>query len=153
MLPEELDDRAFHEGFANGSLPAERFCHRDHVRAGFLCLRRCGDLAAAAVEFRRSLRAMTVAAGVPDRYHETLTWAYLVLIHDRMLSGPHATSLAFLGANPDLLDHRAGALAAIYDIDAVTRSPVARERFLFPGDRRLAGAGAGAGAGAAGATR
>ncbi len=106
------------------------FRHRDHVRVGFALLARHGDLAAAALAFRAGLRRL---AGDSGKYHETITWAYLVLIAERMHGHGYACSDDLLADHPDLLDHRGGALARHYDVAAVTESPLARAVFVLPG--------------------
>ena len=130
----ELDDDALYVAFTTATLSAEQFHHREHVRVAFVCLRRTGDLATAASEFRQSLRRLVVALGAERLYHETLTWAYLILIQQRMAAAdpPFATSLDLLAAHPDLLDHKRGALAQHYDVAAITASPVARRWFVLP---------------------
>jgi hypothetical protein len=105
------------------------FCHRDHVRVGFALLVRTGDLAAAALEFRAGLRRL---AGDSGKYHETITWAYLALIAERMHGRRYASSTELLAEHPDLLDHRGGALANSYDVAALTASPLARAVFVLP---------------------
>jgi hypothetical protein len=113
--------------FETGTLA--EFRHRDHVRVGFAMLARDGDLAAAALAFRAGLRRL---AGDSGKYHETITWAYLVLIAERMHDKRYASSEALLAAHPDLLDHRGGALAQHYDVAAITASPLARTVFVLP---------------------
>ena len=34
------------------------------------------------------LRELAVRRGAPERYHETVTWGLIVLIHERMASAP-----------------------------------------------------------------
>jgi hypothetical protein len=137
MSHDELNDSALYVAFVTAQLPKQSFHHREHVRVAFLCLARAGDLAAGAAEFRAALRRFAEAHGVPYLFHETLTWAYLIVIHERMTRASFATSADFLDANADLLDHRSGALARYYDVGAVTASQLARSCFLLPGDPRL----------------
>jgi hypothetical protein len=134
-----MDDDELYRAFVEARLAPGQFRHREHVRVGFVCLARHGDLAAAAIEFRDALRRLAAAIGAAHIYHETLTWAYLVEIQARMAAAapPYATSEELLAANPDLLDHKQGALARHYDVAAVTASPVARRCFVLPGDPRL----------------
>lgn len=106
--------------------------HREHVRLGFILLARERDLAAAALRFRAALRRFTAHAGAADKYHETITWAYLAIIAERMAVRSFASSEELLAAHPDLLDHRGGALAAHYDIAALLASPLARTSFVLP---------------------
>jgi hypothetical protein len=133
----ELDDDALYARFVATKLGRGEFRHREHVRVGFVCLLRAGDLATAAIEFRAALRRLGAANGVEHLYHETLTWAYLIEIHARMAvaSPPYATSFDLLAAHPDLLDHTAGAIARYYDVEAITASPLARRCFVLPGAR------------------
>jgi hypothetical protein len=44
----------------------------------------------------------------------------------------YASSDDFLDANPDVLDHKNGAVARYYDVAAVTASPIARAVFVLP---------------------
>jgi len=128
-----MDDDQLLEAFATLTIRNQDFHHREHLRVGFTLLRReNNDLAAAAVTFRALLQRFAAAAGVSAKYHETLTWAYLALIAERMHGHDYATSEELLAANSDLLDHKAGAIARYYDVAAITRSPLARAVFVLP---------------------
>lgn len=126
-----LDDRGLVLAFEDLSLAASEFSHREHLRVAFLMLRGA-DFGEAALRFRRALARFATNAGVPGKVHETLTWAYLALVAERIDDDLQETSSDFLARNPDLLDHRNGALARLYDVDAITASPVARARFVLP---------------------
>ena len=108
------------------------FGHREHVRLAFAMLNGA-DFGEAAIRFRAALKRFATNAGVPGKYHETLTWAYLAVVQQRMDAHPDArTSDELLARCPDLLDHRTGAMARYYDVAAVTASPVARRIFVLP---------------------
>jgi hypothetical protein len=111
--------------------PAD-FRHREHVRLGFAMLAAAGDFAEAGLRFKRALVRFATAIGAAAKYHETLTWAYLTLIHERMHAEPCTSSLELIARNPDLLDHQGGALARYYDLAAITASPIARRVFVLP---------------------
>lgn len=132
-----LDDQTLYARFLDGTLGGGDLGHREHVRLAFLCVRRHPDLAEAALAFRRALRRLVEALGATAKYNETLTWAYLVLVHQRASEGTYADSEAFLAAHPDLLDQKHGALARHYPLAAVTGCPEAKSLFLLPGDERL----------------
>lgn len=138
MLPgrqrktDPLDDAQLFARFEDASLPNQQFHHREHLRVAWLHLQRAGDLALAALRFRRSLKRFAAAYGLPQLFHETLTWAYLVLIDERRQGGAHATSEEFLAANPDLLSHRDGLLSRHYDVGGISASKRAREVFVLP---------------------
>jgi hypothetical protein len=133
--PDVLDDDALFAAFATATLPKADFHHREHLRVAFIFLARHGDFGEGAVAFRAALRRFAETHGITRVLHETLTWAYLALVHERMASGRFADSRAFLAAWPDLLDHKGGALARCYDVAAITASPAARAMFVLPGAR------------------
>ena len=113
-------------------LPPQAFRHREHVRLAFAMLHGA-DFAEAAVRFRRALKRFAAHVGAHGKYHETLTWAWLVLVAERMAAGAYADSEALLAAHPDLLDSRA--IGAYYDLPAILASPVARAVFVLPQQR------------------
>jgi len=127
-----LDDEALLGGFESARLPAAAFGHAEHVRAAFLYLTRHPDFGEAAVRFRSALRRFAAAKGVPDRYHETLTWAYLALINERAHGSSFASSAGFLRSHPELLDAKGGVFSRYYDLGAITRSARARQVFVLP---------------------
>jgi len=114
--------------------PAD-FHHAEHIRLAFSMLAAEVDFGRAAIRFRDALIRFATSIGAPGKYHETLTWAYLALVHERMVAGTYASSLELLTAHPDLADHRTGALARYYDLDAITASPLARRVFVLPAPR------------------
>lgn len=129
-------DDALLAAFLDCTLPPEQLGHPEHVRLAYLFLRRHADFGDAAVAFRSALRRYVTAIGRADRYHETLTWAYLALIAERIeREGEAADSQQFVARWPELVDHRTGALAAVYDIAELTASPLARRVFVLPGRR------------------
>jgi hypothetical protein len=130
-----LDDEELLEGLESARLPADAFRHAEHVRAAFLYLKRHVDFGEGAVHFRSALRRFAAAHGVPERYHETVTWAYLALINERAHGSAFASSADFLGNHPELLDAKAGVFSRYYDPGAITRSARAREVFLLPDPR------------------
>jgi hypothetical protein len=128
---DQLDDAELVARFEACTLPATDYHHREHLRIAFAMLRGA-DFGAAALRFRGALRRYVTAAGAAAKYHETLTWAYLALVHQRMTDAPDTGSRDFLARHPELLDHQAGALARHYDVPAITRSPLARRVFVLP---------------------
>jgi len=76
-----MTDQEFLAAFETCSL--SEFHHRDHVRAAW-CYLRDSTLLAALERFTKSLKRFAAAAGRPHLYHETITWAYIFLIHARL---------------------------------------------------------------------
>lgn len=129
---DHLDDASLLTRFEGLAISPREFRHREHVRLAFAVLARERDLGDAAARYRTALRRFTAAIGAPGKYHETLTWAYLAIIAQRMHGCNYPSSFEFLAAHPDVLDHLHGALARHYDVAAITASPVARAVFVLP---------------------
>jgi hypothetical protein len=132
-----VDDATFVDRFESCMLPPADFGHREHLRLAWLYLR-AARFEVAALRFCTSLRAYAAALGKSDRYHETITWAYLALVNERLHAGAAGAAVdfdAFARANPDLFDGKTGALAAFYDAGTLG-SPLARQAFLLPRSAR-----------------
>lgn len=125
-----MTDQELMKAFADGSLTADAFGHRQHVRLAWLHVTRLPLLEA----IRRQttgLRRLTERFGAPSRYHETITVAYVLLVHERAWRSRCASFEEFIEANPDLLDRGADLLGRHYDRD-VLRTPAARGSFVPP---------------------
>jgi len=119
-------------GFEACTLPVAAFGHREHVRVAWLLLRAHPRFEDAAHRFCSGLRAFAAAHGKSTLYHETITWAYLALVHERLRATPACDSFdAFAAEHPDLLSPGLGALSPYYDA-AQLHSPAARQAFLLP---------------------
>lgn len=131
-----MTDQEFIKGFENCTLPAEAFHHREHVRVVWLYLRNYAVLETLN-RFSEGLKKFATANGKPNLYHETITWAFVFLIHERIARNGHELSWTeFIEANADLFDWKNNVLKAYYDDDTL-RSEIARRIFVFP-DRRCA---------------
>lgn len=113
------------------TLPEEQFHHADHLRAAWLYLTRLSTTEALA-RFPEVLRCYATSLGKPDRYHETITWAYLLLLNER-IRGPEmiATWEDFAAKHPDLFDWKNSILQRYYHPETL-RSELARRVFLMP---------------------
>jgi len=126
-----MTDDEFISAFEHGSLPEVSFHHRDHVRMAFLFLRRYPPLEALQ-HFSASLARFAVANGKPQLYNETITWAYVFLIRERMARSDIKQSWEeFSEANPDLLNWKDGVLKNYYREETLA-SGLAKRVFLFP---------------------
>ncbi len=114
------------------TLRAEAFTHREHVRLAWACLKRYPILQAMA-EFRRLLMSFAVHVGQPGLYHETVTFAYLLLVYERIAHRPGVAHWKeFARANADLLSWRDGPFFDFYRADVLT-DRTARFCFVLPG--------------------
>jgi len=126
-----MNDRDFLAAFEDGSLPEDRFHHPDHVRAAWLLLRE-EPPAAALARFSSALKRFAAAKGKTRLYHETITWAYVLLINERVQrSGRRLDWEEFARANPDLLTWRPCVLDRYYTPETLG-SELARQVFLLP---------------------
>jgi hypothetical protein len=126
-----MTDEELIANFESCTLPPESFHHSDHVKMAFLYLCRYPALEALQ-RFSASLARFAAANGKPDRYHETVTWAFLLLIRERMArAGRDKTWPQFATDNPDLLNLENNILKKYYR-DETLASGLARSTFLFP---------------------
>ena len=120
--------------------PAE-FDHRGHMQAGFTYLQRHG-YAGALTAMAGALRRFAAHHGKQGLYHETITAAFLALIHERMaadiagqgqaitLTGAQALDWdRFAERHPELF--ASDLLARYYGKDTL-RSDLARHCFVLP---------------------
>jgi hypothetical protein len=123
------------------SLPATALDHRAHVQAGFGYLQRHG-YAGALSGMASALRRFAAHHGKAGLYHETITAAFLALIHERMAADlvedgnvielTAARGLdweSFAARHPDLFTHD---LLAQYYTKETLRSDLARNCFVLP---------------------
>jgi hypothetical protein len=128
---QEMEDSAFLAAFESATLPESCFHHKDHVRAAWLLLRE-GSPAQALVRFTEALKRFAASLGKARLYHETITWAYLLLINERMERSGRASSWEeFAASNADLLTWRPSILDAYYREETL-RSDLARSVFVLP---------------------
>ena len=120
--------------FEQGRAPGGSFHHADHIRVAFAYLSQY-SLLEALQKFSEALRRFAAAQGKPGLYHETITWAYLFLIRERMMRADHAeTWEEFAATNPDLLTWKReeGGILARYYRSETLGSNAARSAFLLP---------------------
>jgi hypothetical protein len=126
-----VEDEEFIERFEACTLSSENCHHREHVRVVWLYLRRYPVLETLA-RFSAGLKRFAVAHGKANLYHETITWSYVFLIHERQARGGAAQSWPeFAAANADLFDWQNNILKSYYK-DETLRSELARKIFVFP---------------------
>ena len=119
------------EQFECGTTPPDTFHHADHVRLAFEYLCRYPVLKALE-RFPDALKRFAAAQGKKQLYHETITWAYLLLIRERMArAGRAETWEEFARHNPDLLTWKGGVLTTLYRQETLD-SDRARHIFVLP---------------------
>jgi hypothetical protein len=124
-----VTDAEFLHALETCELPEGEFGHAAHVRATYLCLV-SSEFAVALERIRRAIRNYVQHLGKPDRYHETITVAYVALIQQHICErGDSGGWPAFAEANPELF--QPGLLLQFYP-QAQLQSELARRVFLLP---------------------
>jgi hypothetical protein len=122
-----LNDDDFVRGFETGTLAD--FPHADHVRLTIIYLARHGRDEALR-RLATGLLAFATAKGVPEKFHVTITRAWVELVDAARRTHPDATDAAELVAACPLLLERE-ALLRFYSRDRLN-SPEARAGWLPP---------------------
>jgi hypothetical protein len=129
-LPEH--ERHLLAAFEESSLPPDEFTHARHLHLAWLHLRLHG-FPGGAVRFVNTLKRYVARAGAPAKYHETITWAYIVLLNEELVlrAKSDETFAELVARRPELLSHRGGALSRYYTPEQLG-SADARRAFLLP---------------------
>ncbi len=126
-----MNDPDFVDAFEKCAIAGADFHHADHVRLAWIYLRE-GSLIEAIDCFTTSLQCFAAHHGVPGLYHETISWAYLLLIHERLQrDGPQKDFESFRAANGDLFDWKPSILGRYY-APGTLESDLARKIFVLP---------------------
>jgi hypothetical protein len=131
-----VSDEELIRAFESTELPAGQFTHAAHVRVGWWYLRQA-PLPEALERFIAALRRYAASLGAADKYHETITVAYMLLIAERLDGAVGLSWPEFAERNADLLVRTPSVLATYYS-EAVLSSERAKRSFVMP-DRQNGG--------------
>jgi predicted metal-dependent hydrolase len=127
-----MTDQDFLRALETCALPESEFGHTAHVRAAYLYLQ-AGEFGETLERLRRAIRNYAAFLGKPDRYHETITVAYVALIQQHICErGDGGDWQAFARDNPELF--QPGLLLRFYSKTQL-ESELARRVFLLPHPR------------------
>ena len=101
------------EDFENGSIDPEQFDHEAHVYIAWSYLQKY-DLEDAIGKFSKALRSLTRKLGIESKYHETITWFFLILIAESRDKPGSNDWRTFKRQNPDLLTTRPSVISNYY---------------------------------------
>lgn len=125
-----MSDDELLNGFLSTELPADQFHHEQHVRVAWMFVRTYG-MPAALGEFAGAIKRFAQAKDAHGLYHETITWAFLLIIAERAARKPADTWGAFAADNTDLLLWKPSVLERYYSKELLT-SALARTTFVMP---------------------
>lgn len=95
-----MTDAEFARAFEAGAVAPADFDHRSHLRVAWVYVREGPGFDAALARMRAAIQRFAVAAGKPEKYHETLTVLWMRLLADVMEQEGEAREFADV-----LLDH------------------------------------------------
>jgi hypothetical protein len=134
VMDYKLTDAEFLHAFESCELSNESFHHRDHIRLAWIYLQRYAELEARE-HMAGAIRKFAAHHGKSDKYHETVTVAWLRLVADGIARTPPGSSFEQLtAAAPELLDK--GTIEKFYS-RATLASESARAFWMEPDLQRL----------------
>lgn len=124
-----LSDEAFVEAFESCRLPTAQFHHADHVRMAWIYLGQMSE-AQATRRIEQAIRRYAEHNGVSQKYHQTITLAWMKLVAAARRATPQAAGFdEFATLHPELLDVKS--LNFYYTPERLA-SPAARREWLEP---------------------
>lgn len=118
------------QAFESATIEPGDFNHEAHIQVGWRYLQDY-DQADAITRFTDAIRRLTRKLGVPTKYHETITWFYLLKIAERCRDKRAGDWPAFKAANPDLFEWNPSLIQKYYS-EALLSSEIARRSFVLP---------------------
>ncbi len=119
------------ESFEDGTIDADAFDHEAHVYVAWLYLQRV-PLHEATARYTAALRRLTQQLGIPGKYHETISWFFMLLIEERRCEQESDDWLSFHRDHADVFAHGdANALHRYYSSELLS-SDRARRSFMLP---------------------
>lgn len=106
------------------------FDHEAHIYVAWSYLQRF-DLLTSIERYRSVLRRLTEKFGVPDKYHETITWFYLIGVAERAMGEAATDWSRFRDQNPELFARNPSIIRRFYSESRLT-SEAAKRTFVLP---------------------
>jgi hypothetical protein len=125
-----LDPAAHVRAFEAGLVLPHEFDHEAHVRVVWCYLQQF-PVAVTIARFTSALRALTVRFGMPQKYHETISWFFILMIAERVARSASRNWERFRQENRDLVENGAALLEQHYSAGHLN-STEARQRFVLP---------------------
>lgn len=121
--------------FENGDFDVEAFDHESHIYVAWKMLESFSTLTVIE-RYTDALRRLTVSLGIPEKYHETISWFFVLLIDERRQREGRQNWHSFKQENADLFASGLEVMRPYYTQDRLW-SEQAKQQFLLPiPDRR-----------------
>jgi hypothetical protein len=127
--PAERVERIFAE-FKAATVDPEEFDHEAHVLVAWRYLQD-DDLPAAIEKYSGALKTLTRKLGVEGKYHETITWFFMIAVAERLANSTKGDWVDFKSVNKDLFAGKPSLIQQFYS-DAHLMSENARRVFVLP---------------------
>ncbi len=126
-----MNHAQFRKSFEDCSLLPEQFGHGAHIRMAWIYVT-AHPLSEAIKRFCADLRRYVTHVGAEGKYHETITWFYMVLVNERtsLLDSQHSWE-EFRNANSDLFEPGGFLLKQHYRSETLG-SAKAKTTFVLP---------------------
>jgi hypothetical protein len=118
------------EAFEALDVDPANFNHEAHIYVAWSYLQKL-DLLASIDRYRSVLRQLTAKLGVPGKYHETITWFYMIGVSERATGAAASDWQAFKDGNPDLFAGEPSIIRRFYS-EGRLMSDKARQTFVLP---------------------
>ena len=126
-----MTEQALLDSFLAGTIDLDSFNHEVHVQVTYLLLRE-RPLPETLIAMRDGLKRLASRAGHPEKYHETIAFAFAAIVNERMQRSGTKEWPAFAAENADLLRwHSDSVLQQFYD-PKLLHADEARQTFLLP---------------------
>lgn len=125
-----MTDEELFKAFEEGTLEPKSFSHEKHIHVGWLYVCRF-ERAEAIARFAGRLKDWATSLGIVGKYHETITWFFMLLIAERQTSQQAGSFAEFIAANPDLIGKDPSILELYYKPETL-RSAYARKHYVLP---------------------
>lgn len=116
--------------FESANVDAEKFDHRAHVYVAWRYLQQFSLLDAMS-RYSAALKRLTKKLGAEEKYHETITWFFMILIAEKVAERPAAGWQEFSAANRELCNEGGTVLRRFYSRGRLN-SQLAKQVFLVP---------------------
>jgi hypothetical protein len=119
------------EALEDGTLDAEIFDHEAHIYVAWLYLQRY-PLHEATARFIAALKRLTAQLGIPGKYHETISWFFMLLIAERRGIQKTDDWHSFYRNHADLFAGGDDNILSRYYSSELLRSERAKQSFMLP---------------------
>ncbi len=116
------------EDFERADVDPEQFNHEAHIFVAWSYLQK-HELPESIARFCKALRKLTKKLGVESKYHETISWFFMILIAERKAASEDWQ--AFKRRNADLFAKQPSIISAYYSSERLS-SQLARTQFVMP---------------------